>query len=110
MDPISFSSIVSGGSGRVNDPSFDRTSGLVSGKPDSAGPGESFSEVLAQSATGFVDTIKKAEATSVAGIKGEAGVYEVAMTVMEAEQQLRVATTIRDRVVQAFQEISRMQI
>ena len=74
-------------------------------------PGQSsFSQVLAESGEQFVSTINKAEELAVAGITGKASVYEVATGMMEAEQQLRMATAIRDRVVQAFLEVSRMQI
>jgi len=70
----------------------------------------SFSQVLAENGAEFVQTLSNAEKTSIAGIKGDVGVYEVATTMMEAEQQLRMVTAIRDRVVQAYLEVSRMQI
>ena len=60
--------------------------------------------------TDFVQSIEKAETTSLAGIKGEATAYEVASSVMEAEQMLRMTVAVRDRMVQAYLEISRMQI
>lgn len=111
MDPVSLSSLPVGTNRVFSDP-------LASAGPSGAdgisavgdGLGVSFSEVLSQSATGFADTVKKAEAVSISGIKGDVGAYEVATAVMEAEQQLRMATAVRDRIVQAFQEISRMQI
>ena len=70
----------------------------------------SFSQVLAENSAEFVQTLSSAEKASIAGIKGEVGVYEVASVVMEAEQQLRMVTAVRDKVVQAYLEISRMQI
>ncbi len=70
----------------------------------------SFSNVLASTGEQFVSSLQKAEAASIAGLKGEAGVYEVTSSVMEAEQNLRMTIAIRDRLVQAFLEISRMQI
>ena len=73
-------------------------------------PETSFADIVAQTGKDFVQSVQKAEQTSVAGIKGEAGVYEVATAVMDAEQKLRMMTAIRDRVVQAYQDISRMQI
>lgn len=69
-----------------------------------------FSEVVSQTGTAFVQSLQNAEATSIAGIKGKATAYEVASTVMEAEQALRTTIAIRDRMVQAYLEISRMQI
>ena len=47
---------------------------------------------------------------SIKGIKGEASAYEVASAVMEAEQTIRMAVSVRDKIVNAYLEISRMQI
>ena len=47
---------------------------------------------------------------SIAGIKGQAGTYEVVSSIMQAEQSLRMAVAIRDKIVSAYLEISRMQI
>ena len=73
-------------------------------------PQISFAEALSAAGTDFVSSLQRAEATSIAGIKGEATAYEVASSVMEAEQALRMTVAIRDRMVQAYLEISRMQI
>lgn len=70
----------------------------------------SFAEMVADKGRDAIEAVGKAEQSSIEGIKGEAGVYEVVSTMMEAEQQLRMAVSIRDRMVQAFLEISRMQI
>ncbi|WP_265975274.1 flagellar hook-basal body complex protein FliE, partial [Brucella intermedia] len=51
-----------------------------------------------------------AEATSIQGIKGDAPVRDVVSSVMEAEQSLQTAIAIRDKIVQAYLEISRMPI
>ena len=75
----------------------------------SAGAGSIASDI-GQVGKDFVATLEKAEATSIKGIKGEATAYEVASAVMDAEQALRMAVSIRDKVVSAYLEISRMQI
>jgi len=74
------------------------------------GPGDHFTDSLVEAGANFVDTLSAAEATSIRGIKGEANSYEVASAVMEAEQALRMAVSVRDKVVSAYLEISRMQI
>ncbi len=71
---------------------------------------QDFSAALAEAGEGLVQSLQNAEATSIAGIKGDATTYEVASTVMEAEQSLRMAIAVRDRIVNAYLEISRMQI
>ena len=69
-----------------------------------------FASSVIDSANNFVKTLEKAEATSIAGVKGDASTYEVAGAVMEAEQALRMTIAIRDKIVSAYLEISRMQI
>ena len=71
---------------------------------------QSFAGVVSSLGNDFAQTIEKAESTSLAGIKGEATAYEVASSVMEAEQMLRMTVAVRDKMVQAYLEISRMQI
>lgn len=56
------------------------------------------------------DAVKAAEATSISGIKGKASVQQVVEAVMNAEQSLQSAIAVRDKVVTAYLEISRMQI
>jgi flagellar hook-basal body complex protein FliE len=75
-----------------------------------AAPGEDFSSMLARMATDTVDTLKSAEAVSIAGIKDKASVQQVVESVMAAEQSLQTAIAIRDKVVSAYLEISRMTI
>ncbi len=69
-----------------------------------------FSQVLSQVARDGVSRIQAAEATSLQGLQGQASVQQVVEAVMSAEQTLNTAIAVRDKVVQAYQEISRMQI
>lgn len=71
---------------------------------------QSFADVVKSAGESVVNTLNNAEAASIAGIKGDVGPYKVAAAVMEAEQTLRMTIAIRDKAVQAYQEISRMQI
>lgn len=69
-----------------------------------------FGSMLARMAADTVDTLKTAEATSVAGITDKASVQQVVESVMAAEQSLQTALAIRDKAVSAYMEISRMTI
>lgn len=69
-----------------------------------------FESVLKSVATSTVDTLQKSEATAIAGIKGEASVQQVVEQVMAAERTLQTTIAVRDKVVAAYQEISRMAI
>lgn len=77
--------------------------GAAIGQPD-------FGTMLSEMANNAADTVKNAEATSIKGITGDASAHDVATAVMEAEQTLRMAVSVRDKMVQAYLEISRMQI
>jgi len=73
-------------------------------------PVTSFSDAMAQVSQGAIDTIKQGEAASIAGVDGQASVQQVVEAVMAAESTLQTAIAIRDKVVTAYQEISRMSI
>ncbi|MBL1406417.1 MAG: flagellar hook-basal body complex protein FliE [Rhizobiales bacterium] len=70
----------------------------------------SFKDVLFDAGKDMVGSVQKAEAMSIKGIKGEASAYDVASAVVEAEQSLKMAVAVRDKIVSAYLEISRMQI
>jgi flagellar hook-basal body complex protein FliE len=76
-----------------------------------AAPGTaSFDAVLGETMTRAVDRLEHAEAMSLKAIRGEAETRDVADAVMSAEQSLQAAIAIRDKLVTAFLEVSRMQI
>ena len=57
-----------------------------------------------------VDTLKHAEQVSVQALQGKADTREVVDAVMSAEQALQTAIAIRDKIVSAYLEVSRMAI
>ena len=57
-----------------------------------------------------VGTLENAEQLSVQGLQGQADTREVVDAVMSAEQALTAAVAIRDKIVSAYMEISRMAI
>jgi flagellar hook-basal body complex protein FliE len=73
-------------------------------------PAESFGAFLGDAAMQFRSNLATAEQAAIAGMKGEAPVADVVAAVMEAERSLRLAVGIRDKVVSAWMEVSRMQI
>jgi flagellar hook-basal body complex protein FliE len=54
--------------------------------------------------------VRNAETLSIAGVRGQASVQQVVEAVMSAEQSLQTAIAVRDKVVSAYLEISRMSI
>lgn len=87
--------------------SADATSGVAAA---GAAAGSDFSKVLADIAASAVDTLRAGEATAISGIGGSASVQNVVEAVMSAEQALQTAIAVRDKLVSAYQEVSRMAI
>lgn len=76
----------------------------------SAAVGPGFGSVLADMATGAVDALKAGETKAFEGIQGTATTREVVDAMLQAEQSLKTAMAVRDKAVQAYLEITRMQI
>jgi flagellar hook-basal body complex protein FliE len=72
--------------------------------------GADFSAMVSQLASHAAGVVRNAESVSVAGVQGRATVQQVVEAVMSAEQTLQGAVAIRDKVVAAYLELSRMQI
>ena len=94
-------------------PAVDRADiGAMRASPvaPSASQAVDFSSVLAKAALSALDVLKAGEATAISGVQGKASVQQVAEQVMAAEQTLQTAIVVRDKVVAAYLELSRMQI
>lgn len=78
-----------------------------------AGPGtpsKDFSSYIKDAAVEAVDAMHHGEKLSKAGIAGSADLNDVVAAVNDAEITLQTVTTLRDKLVQAYQEILRMPI
>ena len=75
-----------------------------------AAAGTSFDAVLSQLSDTAVNNLKAGEATAIAGVQGNATTREVVDAVMKAEQSLQTVIAVRDKVISAYQEITRMSI
>jgi flagellar hook-basal body complex protein FliE len=89
-----------------------KTSSLMG--PQGATPGQNtgmdFASVLGGMATDTMTSLKGAEAMSFKAIQGKANTREVVDAVLEAQQSLQTATALRDKIVSAYLEITKMQI
>ena len=72
--------------------------------------GNSFGDALSQALSGVVETGHAADAAAARGMTGEGNLTEVVMAVSKAQLALQSTTAIRDRVVQAYQDIMKMSI
>ena len=73
-------------------------------------PAASFGSVMGQITADAVGTLQGAEAVSLNALQGKADTREAVDAVMNAEQTLQAAISIRDKIVQAYLEVSRMAI
>ena len=90
-----------GGIGGVSDDGFSAI-GTASGS--------SFGDTLSQALQGVVQSGHAADAAAAQGISGEGNLTQVVMAVSKAQLALQSTTAIRDRIVQAYQDIMKMSI
>lgn len=79
-------------------------------QPAAAANPTDFAATLAEVVREGAQTVARGEAVALAGIEGKASVQQVVEAVMQAEQTLSTMVAVRDKVVGAYLEISRMQI
>jgi flagellar hook-basal body complex protein FliE len=72
--------------------------------------GADFGSALTRAIEGAVATGRQADAQSAAAVSGGGNITEVVTAVSKAELALQTTVAIRDRVVQAYQDIMRMPI
>lgn len=81
-----------------------------SGAAGVAQGGPSFADLVKDSIDDAVRASKSSEATSLNAINGKADVVDLVTAINDAELTLQTVVAVRDRVVQAYQEIMRMPI
>ncbi|HZG29665.1 flagellar hook-basal body complex protein FliE [Ensifer adhaerens] len=103
IDPVSLSSLVQGLSSIAG-----KTATTAEEAAKSAGP--SFVDVLKNTASDMFSDLKSAETMSYKGVEGKASTREVVDAVMNADRSLQTAIAIRDKVVSAYLDITKMPI
>jgi flagellar hook-basal body complex protein FliE len=74
------------------------------------GDGTGFGDLLKNAINGAIDSQKQGEATSMAAVAGKADINSVVMAVTNAQMTLQTVVAVRDKVVQAYQQILQMPI
>jgi flagellar hook-basal body complex protein FliE len=72
--------------------------------------GQSFGSMVQQAVEAAVQTSQTAETQSMKAIAGDGNLTDVVTALSRAELTLQTATAIRDRVVQAYQDVMRMPV
>lgn len=75
-----------------------------------AGDKASFGDLVKKAATDSIDTMKAGEKASAQAVTGEATLTDVVEAVTDAEMTLQTVIAIRDRMLNAYQEIMRMPV
>lgn len=87
------------------------TSGAVDDGADGpAASGSSFGSTLQQAMQNVVQSGHDADVKTIEGMSGEGNITDVVMAVSRAQLALQSTVVIRDRVVQAYQDIMKMSI
>ena len=72
--------------------------------------GENFGDIMAQALSGAANTGRQSEAVSISAIANQADLNEIVTAVNNAEMTLQTVVAVRDKVIQAYQQIMRMPI
>ncbi|MBM3568242.1 MAG: flagellar hook-basal body protein FliE [Alphaproteobacteria bacterium] len=83
--------------------------GAAAGAAGAAG-GKGFLDALAETAQQAIQRSKAGETAAMNGVAKTADLSEVVAAVTAAEVTLQTAVTLRDRMIQAYQDIIRMPI
>ena len=72
--------------------------------------GASFSDTLKDFVGDAVESVKKGEEMAAKGAVGKADLQEVILAVSDAEIMMQTITAIRDKVINAYQEVIRTAV
>ena len=79
------------------------------GKSSDAG-GQSFSSVLKEAIGSVLDVGRKSDAQTVAMASGKANVMDVVTAVAETDVAVSTLVSVRDKVIQSYEDIMKMAI
>jgi flagellar hook-basal body complex protein FliE len=79
-------------------------------KAADAGGGPSFGSVLKEALGSVLDAGRKSDAQTVAMANGKANVMDVVTAVAETDVAVSTLVSVRDRVIQSYEDILKMQI
>jgi flagellar hook-basal body complex protein FliE len=85
------------------------TSGLAKPHATEAGGGN-FGDVLKQALTAVNEAGRKSDAQTSAAVQGKGNMVDVVTAVAETEVAIDAVVAVRDRVIQAYEEIMKMPI
>ncbi len=89
---------------------YARTGSTSGGAPGGTPRGADFTATIQRALEGAVSTGHQADAQAMRALAGNGNLTDMVTALSRAELTLQSATAIRDRVVQAYQDIMKMPI
>lgn len=89
---------------------YANASKIASGAAGDAAAGGGFADMLKDAAGDVVGALRQGESQSLQAVAGKADLTAVTQAVNNAEIALQAVTAVRDRVIAAYQDISKMPI
>ena len=84
--------------------------GIGTGKATDLGGGQSFGAVLKDAIGSVLDAGRKSDAQSLAMASGKSNVMDVVTAVAETDVAVSTLVSVRDREIQAYEDIMKMPI
>ena len=84
--------------------------GYSSARPATAARPDSPGEALSKAAVSFAETLQRGEQTAQAAVTGGADAHALVQALSQTQLAVETVVTVRDRVVEAYQEILRMPV
>ena len=89
---------------------MDGNNAASTGKGTEIGGGQSFGAVLKDAMNSVLDTGRKSDAQTVAMASGKANVMDVVTAVAETDVAVSTLVSVRDKVIQSYEDIMKMAI
>jgi len=69
-----------------------------------------FAQMIEKGAAEAVQTVREGDAAALGGLSGQIGTQQVVEATMALESTVRVSVALRDKLVEAYQEVMRMPV
>ena len=66
--------------------------------------------MVGQAAANAVESVREGDSMAIKGLTGQASLQQVVQATMEMEQTVQVSVALRDKLVEAYQDIIRMPV
>lgn len=89
---------------------YGKARDVPAAQTEAAQLGETFGAMVENATQQAVDTVRAGDQTASAGLAGRADMQAVVEATMAMDSTVRVSVALRDKMVEAYQEIMRMPI